>query len=227
MQRISIIIPVLNEAGSIRQSLLALQPYRQQGHELIVVDGGSNDKTIEQAEHLCDMLINSQSGRARQMNAGADKAKGEILLFLHADTQLPNNACGIILSELPRQKDRVWGRFDVRLSGSHPLLSVIARAMNLRSRLTGIATGDQAMFIRQQYFQKLNGFPDVPLMEDIRLSRALMRYSRPICIRNKLTTSSRRWEQQGIVRTVLLMWYLRLAHFFGKSPAELSRLYSR
>ena len=227
MKRVSIILPALNEQTVIHKTLLSLQPYRQQGHEIIVVDGGSRDQTTDYAGRLCDRLIETQPGRARQMNAGAAKGKGDILLFLHADTQLPDNAIHEISSQFEKHKHKVWGRFDVKLTGKHPLLYLVARLMNLRSRLTGIATGDQAIFILSNVFQKLHGFPDVPLMEDIRFSRTLLSQSRPICIKSRLTTSSRRWEQKGIMRTILLMWYLRLAHFLGKSPAELSRIYSR
>ena len=226
MQTISIIIPVLNEANSIKSTLLALQAYRQQGHEVIVVDGGSDDQTVELAEHLSDKVIRSQSGRAKQMNAGAAVAKRDVLLFLHADTHLPDQAPDLILHGL-LTTGKAWGRFNVRLSGQHPLLSVIAWLMNLRSRLSGIATGDQAIFVRHEVFMRLHGFPDVALMEDIRFSRALLSISRPVCLRQTVITSSRRWEQKGIVRTIVLMWYLRLAHFLGKSPDELARIYSR
>lgn len=226
MQTVSIIIPVLNEANAIKPTLLALQAYRQQGHEVIVVDGGSEDQTIELAEHLSDKVIRSQAGRARQMNAGAAVAKRDVLLFLHADTHLPQQAPDVILHGL-RTSGKTWGRFDVRLSGQHPLLAIVARLMNLRSRLSGIATGDQAIFVRQDAFLRLRGFAEIPLMEDIRLSRALLTISHPVCLRQTVTTSSRRWEQKGILRTIVLMWYLRLAHFLGKSPDELARLYSR
>ncbi|MDH5445646.1 MAG: TIGR04283 family arsenosugar biosynthesis glycosyltransferase [Gammaproteobacteria bacterium] len=226
MHRVTIIIPVLNEAGSIQNTLLPLQSYRQQGHEVIVVDGGSEDSTVSIAEHLCDKLVHGPIGRARQMNAGAEQAKGDILLFLHADTILPENAVQIVNTKL-QSTSSVWGRFDVSLSGNHPVLRIVAFFMNLRSRFTGIATGDQAIFVRSKEFNQLRGFPDVALMEDIRFSKSLLTISHPICLRHKVTTSSRRWEQKGILRTIILMWYLRLAHFFGKSPKELARIYSR
>lgn len=227
MQSVSIVIPVKNEQAIIRDALLALQAYRQQGHELILVDGGSTDETKSLAVNLYDRLLECRPGRARQMNAGAQQARGEILLFLHADSRLPENAINIIIKRFDRENSKVWGRFDVRLSGSHPLFSLIAFFMNLRSCLTGIATGDQAMFVQRSAFIKLAGFPDMPLMEDIQLSRNLLALSRPICVREKVTSSSRRWEKKGIVRTILLMWYLRLAYFLGKSPDELSRIYTR
>lgn len=227
MQRISIIIPVLNEQNEIHDALMCLQKYRRQGHEIIVVDGRSEDNTVKVAGHLCDKLISSAAGRARQMNAGAEQASGDILLFLHIDTRLPGEAVEYIRSNLHKYKNKVWGRFDVKLSGKHPLLSIVALLMNLRSRITGIATGDQAIFTTKQAFLDVNAYPEIPLMEDIRFSRKLLGISRPICIKNKLTTSSRRWEENGIIRTILLMWYLRLAHFCGKHPDELSRLYSK
>ena len=226
MQRVSIIIPVLNEEQSIQQTLPSLQQYRQQGHEIIIVDGGSVDTTVAQAEHLCDKVIVSHPGRALQMNNGAKQAKRDVLLFLHADTLLPDNAVDLLLSNL-ESSGKVWGRFDVRLSSRHPLLYIVAWLMNLRSRLSGIATGDQAIFVRRQVFKTLEGFPEVALMEDIQLSNKLLSISRPVCLRQKVTTSSRRWEQNGIIRTILLMWYLRLAHYMGKSPKELARLYSK
>lgn len=225
--QLSIIIPVLNEAATIQQSLRDLQPYRQQGHEVIVVDGGSRDGTTGLAEPLCDRLLTSRPGRALQMNTGADHAKGQVLLFLHADTRLPGKAADLIVDAIQSSNEKVWGRFDVRLSRRHPLLVIVAALMNLRSRLTGIATGDQAIFIRRDTFQQLFGFPRIALMEDISLSRELLKQSRPICLRAKVTASSRRWEQKGILRTILLMWYLRLAYFLGKAPEDLARIYSR
>jgi len=223
---VTIIMPVLNEAATIEASLQALQGYRQQGHELIVVDGNSQDKTADLARGLCDKLIISQPGRARQMNAGAEQARGNILLFLHADTCLPENAMEHLTNSIT-QTDKVWGRFDVRLSGRHWLLRLVAIMMNLRSRLSGIATGDQCIFVRRDVFHQLNGFPEIALMEDISLSRTLLAESRPICLPLKVTTSSRRWEQNGIIHTILLMWYLRLAYFFGKAPESLARIYSQ
>ncbi len=221
---VSIIIPVLNEADTLTHSLAALQALRKAGHEIIVVDGGSHDGTAGRAEKLVDSVIVSEKGRARQMNAAAAKARGEILLFLHADTVLPARAPELITSAL-LETQSCWGRFDVRLSGSAFVLRLVERAMNWRSCLTGIATGDQAMFVRRDVFQKLGGFADIPLMEDIELSRRLKACSRPVCLPQRVITSSRRWEKEGIIRTIVLMWSIRLAYFLGISPARLANIY--
>jgi rSAM/selenodomain-associated transferase 2 len=223
-QRISIVIPALNEAGEIARTLEPLQPMRAAGHEVIVVDGGSTDRTTELARPLADRVIRTARGRARQMNAGARVARGEVLLFLHADTRLPPDAERLILEGLARS-GRGWGRFDVRLSGRHPLLVVTGPLFSLRSRLTGTATGDQAIFVRRDWFEQAGGYPDIPLMEDLALSRALRRTGRPLCLWQRVVTSSRRWEERGIVRTILLMWRLRLAYYAGADPRELARRY--
>jgi rSAM/selenodomain-associated transferase 2 len=219
---LSIIIPVLNEAAGIVPFLTALSELRARGAELIVVDGGSSDGTAALAAPLADLVVHSKSGRTNQMNAGAAQARGQALLFLHADTFPPADADVLIASAL---NDMHWGRFDVRFDGKHPLMPVVSAMMNLRSRVTGIATGDQAMFMRRETFQKLGGFAAIPLMEDIELSKRLMRIGRPGCIRQPVTTSSRRWEKHGVVRTVLLMWRLRLAYFFGADPRKLAIAY--
>ncbi len=205
--------------------LSRLQRYRDLGHEIILVDGGSTDATLFQAQGQVDKMVQTGRGRARQMNAGAEQAQGEVLLFLHADTRLPENADGLIREAL--ETGRIWGRFDVRLSGQAWLLRVIETFMNWRSCLTGMATGDQAMFVLREAFVHLGGFADIPLMEDLELSRRLKRISAPCCLRPRVITSSRRWETQGILRTVLLMWGLRLAWFFGVSAARLHRIYYR
>ena len=224
---VSIIIPTLNEAGQVSATLQALQPVRAAGHEVIVVDGGSRDDTLVLARPLADMLLPSPLGRSRQMNAGAAQARGDILLFLHADTIRPEGALPAMLDGLSRS-GRAWGRFDVRLSGRQTMLRVIERMMNWRSRLTGIATGDQAMFVRREVFQAAGNFPDMALMEDIALSRTLKRTGgAPLCLATPVVTSSRRWEEHGTVRTMLLMWQLRLAYFLGASPARLARRYTR
>lgn len=220
--KISVIIPALNEAGSIEETLLPLQAWRQQGHEIIVADGGSQDNTRTLALPLADQVVNSPRGRANQMNSGANMATGDVLLFLHADTQLPIEAPKLIRNAL---KQKPWGRFDVSLSGRHTMFRVIEFMMNHRSRLTGIATGDQAIFVARDLFEKLNGFAKIPLMEDIDLSKRLKSFSHPACIRHKLITSSRRWEQYGIFKTILLMWQLRLAYFFGAEPEQLKKRY--
>ena len=224
MTPLSIIVPTLNEAVAIAATLEALQPLRAAGYELIVVDGGSADGTPLRAAAHVDVLLQVTRGRARQMNAGADVAQGAVLWFLHADTLPPPQAGELILEGLARS-GRDWGRFDVRLSGAHPLLRVVERLMNLRSRITGIATGDQGVFVRRDVFERLGGFSDIELMEDIELSCALKRLGPPLCLDTPLLSSSRRWEQRGIVRTILLMWSLRLAYALGISPARLMRWY--
>ena len=226
--RISIIVPVLNEATTLTAALSALQSLRAAGHEIIVVDGGSHDASMSLAETWADQVIRADRGRARQMNAGAAIAHHEILLFLHADTQLPHNADKLIIEALQKntRHPSQWGHFDVQLSGRHFLLRIIERSMNWRSRFTSIVTGDQAIFICRDLFQRVSGFPDIPLMEDITLSRTLKRHGGPpVCLRQHVITSSRRWEQQGIVRTVLLMWWLRLAYALGANPQWLARAY--
>lgn len=222
--RLSIIIPALNEAQGIGATLRALEPLRRRGHEVIVVDGGSVDATASIARPLADRVVESAAGRARQQNAGAEVSRGGVLLFLHADTRLPEDADALVLGGLDAS-DRGWGRFDVRLTGRHPLLRVVERMIGVRSRLSGIATGDQAMFVRRDWFQRAGGFPRIPLMEDVALSKALLRRGRPLCIRQPVTTSSRRWEQRGVWRTMVLMWRLRWAYWRGADPADLAARY--
>jgi len=222
--RLSIIIPALNEQAVIVETLQALQALRELGHEVIVVDGGSSDKTHSLAAPLVDRILRAERGRARQMIIGAQFAHHDILLFLHADTRLPAKADVLIFEGLEKT-GRKWGRFDVRLSGQAWLLRVVERLMNWRSCLTSIATGDQAIFMQRNLYEQAEGFPDIPLMEDIALSRRLRRFSRPVCIRTPVLTSSRRWERYGIVRTILLMWSLRLAYALGVSPWTLKRFY--
>ncbi len=222
--RLSIIIPALNEAAVIEPLLQSLQSLREAGHEVILVDGGSSDDTAYLARSRVDKLINSQKGRARQMNAGAGEAEGEIFWFLHADSRLSFGFHEPLLSGLAGQKYG-WGRFDIALSGRHMLLRLVEFMMNWRSRLSGIATGDQGIFVLRDSFLAVGGFPDIPLMEDIALSRRLKRLSPPLCLRQRLETSSRRWEERGILRTVLLMWELRLAYAVGVDPAKLEKLY--
>ncbi len=222
--KISIIVPALNEAQGIAAALAALASLRNRGHEVIVVDGGSSDKTAALSLGAADRVVAAARGRASQMNAGAALAQDEVLLFLHADTRLPESADARILQGLAAS-GRAWGRFDVRIEGKSHLLPVIAFFMNLRSRATGIATGDQAIFVRRDAFRRIGGYPPLELMEDIALSRSLARLSRPLCLADKAVTSGRRWERHGVLRTVLLMWWLRLAFFFGAAPAKLARLY--
>ena len=222
----SIVIPTLNEAGGITlalQRLQRLQPLRREA-EIIVVDGGSDDGTRALAAPLADRVIEAPRGRARQMNAGAAIAKGEILVFLHADTALPEGALDAIRRGLERS-GRLWGRFDVIIAGSGALLAAVATLMNLRSRLTGIATGDQAIFITRAAWNAVRGFRDIPLMEDVALSEDLRAVSPPVCLRERVVTSGRRWERDGVLRTIVLMWRLRFAYAMGVDPHRLARRY--
>ena len=219
---LSIVVPVLNEAAEIETTLQALAPLRTRGCEVIVVDGGSADDTLALAKSLADRTIAAPRGRASQMNAGGATAKGDVLLFLHADTRLPENADALVIDALSRSR-RAWGRFDVRFTkGALPL---IAWTMNVRSRLTGIATGDQAMFVTRKAFESVGGFPEIALMEDIALSARLKRISRSAFVSARVTTSPRRWQKHGTMRTILLMWRLRFAYFFGAPPEALARAY--
>jgi rSAM/selenodomain-associated transferase 2 len=222
MRRLTIVLPVLNEAGIIVAALQALAPLRRRGAEVIVVDGGSDDGTAALAAPLADRVIGTPRGRAAPLNAGAALASGDALLFLHADTTLPDNADALIASALTR---RAWGRFDLRIAGRHPLLAVVARMITWRTRMTGIASGDQAIFVRREAFIAVGGCPDVPLMEDIAISRRLKRLCRPFCIATPVVTSGRRWEHHGVIRTILLMWRLRLAFYLGVEPALLAESY--
>ena len=218
--RISLIVPVLNEAPVIAATLAALAPLRARGHEVIVADGGSEDGSREIAAPLADRIMVAPRGRACQMNAGAAAARGEALVFLHADTRLPANADELIVHAL---RTSLWGRFDVAIEGRSALLPVVAFFMNMRSRFTGIATGDQAIFVLRNAFA---GFPEIALMEDVAFSKAMKRRAPPVCLRARALTSGRRWERHGVLRTMLLMWRLRLAYFFGAAPDELARRYA-
>jgi rSAM/selenodomain-associated transferase 2 len=222
--KLSVIVPVLEEAQGIEAHLSALAPLRANGAEVILVDGGSSDDTRERAEPLADRVVIAPRGRAAQMNAGAALASGDVLLFLHADTRLPPDADGLIASALSGT-GRVWGRFDVAIDGRHALLPVVARLMNARSRATGIATGDQAIFVTREAFRAVRGYPEIALMEDVALSRALKRVSPPAASRERVVTSGRRWETRGVLRTIATMWRLRLAFFLGASPGRLARAY--
>lgn len=224
---LSVIIPVWREAGTIEATLERLQSLLsvagEQGHEIIVVDGGSGDGTASLAEPLCNRVIISEPGRAGQMNAGAAAASGNVLLFLHADTRLPASALDHLADF--DVSPAAWGRFDVRLTGQRRLFRVIAWFMNHRSRLTGIATGDQAIFIRRGVFGELGGFADIPLMEDVEICGRLRRLSRPFCVSDPVVTDSRRWQQHGPWRTVFLMWRIRWRYWRGESPEALAKLY--
>jgi rSAM/selenodomain-associated transferase 2 len=221
---LSIVVPVLDEAAAIEATLAALAGARASGAEVIVVDGGSRDATRALAAPLADRVLQAPRGRASQMNAGARVARGEVLLFLHADTVVPPSAFDALERELARSR-RAWGRFDVSISGTDPLLVLVALAMNARSRVTGIATGDQAIFVRRDAFERAGGFPEIPLMEDVALSRALKRQGPPLCLRERVVTSGRRWERRGTLRTIVLMWRLRWAFALGADPQALARRY--
>jgi rSAM/selenodomain-associated transferase 2 len=232
MGRLTIVIPVLDEAAIIAAALQALAPLRARGAEVIVVDGGSSDGTATLAYPFADRVIAGPRNRGAALNAGAALGNGEVFLFLHADTTLPDHADELIAAVLAcrpsaRAYRRCWGRFDLRITGRHPLLALVARMINWRSRLTGIASGDQAIFVAAKAFWSVGGFPDLPLMEDIALSRKLKRLSRPCCIATQAVTSGRRWDYHGVLRTILLMWRLRLAYYLGAEPARLALAYGR
>ncbi len=223
--QLSIIIPVLNEAVVIKDTLAVLEALRLQGAEVIVVDGGSTDDTVDLAVKASVRILASSSGRAVQMNHGAKFARGDYLLFLHADTLFSDDAHKQLTAAI--RDRRLWGRFDVRLSGRGVLLRVVESAMNLRSRLTGIATGDQAIFVQSGAFKGVGGYPEIALMEDIALSKKLKRQGPPACLDSKVVTDSRRWEEHGILRTIVLMWSLRLLYFMGVDVNLLAKVYAR
>jgi rSAM/selenodomain-associated transferase 2 len=193
---------------------------------VIVVDGGSDDGTAELARGLADRVVLAERGRARQMNAGAAVARAPVLVFLHADTALPDDALRLVALGLAATR-RVWGRFDVTIAGTNPMLAVVSFFMNARSRMSGIATGDQAIFVTREAFARVGGFPDLELMEDVEMSRRLKPISRPLCIRARAITSGRRWERDGVLRTIVLMWRLRFAYAMGVDPRRLARRYGR
>ena len=225
--RLSIVIPALNESNNIVATLVPLQAMRSRGVEIILVDGGSIDGTTQIAAQLVDHVIDSAAadrGRARQMNAGAKTANGNALLFLHADSVLPPDADQLILNGL-QSTSRTWGRFDVTIEGRHFFLPVVSWFMNQRSKLTGVATGDQGLFMTREAFIAAGGFANIPLMEDVAMCVLLKKSSAPICLRQKITTSGRRWEKYGVWHTILLIWRIRLAYFCGADPAELHRAY--
>ena len=225
---LAIIVPVLNEAPTLAARLAELQRFRARGVQVVVVDGGSADDTLAVARLHADLTLLAPRGRAAQMNAGAAACAAaagavQVLLFLHADTRLPEQADLLVLSACSRA--RAWGRFDVRIDSPQPLLRLVGWMMNRRSRWTGIATGDQAMFMRRDLFEQIGGFPEQALMEDIEMSARLKRLAAPVCLREQVLTSARRWEQHGAWRTILLMWRLRAAYFLGAEPAGLALRY--
>jgi len=221
---ISIIVPVLNEATQMSALLQHLQQWQNLGCEIIVVDGGSSDTSLTLLEKSAFTILHSERGRARQMNTGAQFAQGDILLFLHADTHLPANASTLVLSTFASEKNH-WGRFDVRIEGNNAssfqdlMFKIISAFINVRSRLSGIATGDQAIFVKRSTFESIGGFVEQPLMEDVELSKQLKKFSRPICLTEKVITSARRWQGKGVWRTIWLMWRLRFDYWRG-IPAE-------
>jgi rSAM/selenodomain-associated transferase 2 len=222
--QLSIVICTLNEAADIGVLLDQLQDLRKSRHEVVLVDGGSVDHTTRIARPLVDRLLNSPPGRATQLNMGARHASGDVLWFLHADSRVEQGSAQALLDSLAAGAD--WGRFDVRLSGQRWPLRMVETLINLRSRLTAIATGDQGIFVARETFEAAGGFEDIPLMEDVALSKSLRRSSAPACIgQPRLQTSSRRWEQHGILATILLMWRLRLAYALGASPHQLAKRY--
>src|SRR5262245_20460922 len=224
MTKLSIILPVLDEGEAIAATLDALSNLRALGTELIVVDGGSRDATIQRARMRADRVISAPRGRALQMNAGAAKATGDVLLFLHADTRLPADAEHVVLNRLEKS-GRAWGRFNVSIDGRSPLLLLVGWLMNTRSQLTGIATADQAIFVRHEAFHAAGGFDEIPLIEDVALCKRLKRVSRPLCLSERVVTSGRRWDEHGVLATILLMWRLRLKYFFGADPKALAKQY--
>lgn len=220
---LSIIVPMLDEAAQLPDLFAHLLPFQRAGCEIVFADGGSTDGSAKLAVVAGFKVVQAERGRARQMNAGAAAAQGEVLLFLHADTRLPEGAIQHIAHALAEPKS--WGRFDVCITGRPFMLRVIGRLMNWRSRLSGIATGDQAIFVRRIVFERLCGYPDQPLMEDVELCKRLKTFSRPACVAQCVTTSGRRWETRGVWRTILLMWRLRWAYWRGADAVELARLY--
>ena len=221
--RLSIVMPVLDEAAEIDAALAALAPLRADGQQLIVVDGGSRDGTLAQCGGRADEVLQGQRGRASQMNSGAARAQGDVLLFLHADTRLPSGA-DVAIEQAVRAGAQ-WGRFDVTITGRSPMFAVIAALMNLRSRWSGIATGDQAIFVRRDLFERIGGYADLPLMEDIDLCKRLRACSAPACLRQRVSTSGRRWERDGVWRTMILMWRLRWRYWRGEPAEALARAY--
>jgi rSAM/selenodomain-associated transferase 2 len=221
--KISVIVPVLNEEKTIASALRAL--LQLSPHEIIVVDGGSGDRTAEICRSLSIKIFSWERGRARQMNFGARRATGDVLLFLHADTRLPQTAFADIATALGDPRC-LGGRFDVELEGSHPMLKIVGALINYRSRATKIGTGDQAIFARREAFERIGGYPDIPLMEDVALCRALKRLGGVACLRTRVMTSARRWESDGVWRTILRMWTLKILYLAGVSPARLKQFYA-
>ena len=226
---LTVVMPVLNEAARIKAALDALAPLISRGAQVVVADGGSTDATVAMAAAMANQhpqitVTHTPSGRALQMNAGAQLATGTVLLFLHADTTLPPDADALVKAALASGQ-HVWGRFDVRIEGQSKWLHVVAAMMNARSRLTSIATGDQALFMTRSVFVEMQGYAVQPLMEDIELTRRLRQLSKPACLKARVVTSGRRWDTRGVWRTIMLMWRLRFAYWCGTPPERLAQLY--
>ena len=224
MSGLSIIIPVLNEERFLAGNEERLTSLLQEGHEILVVDGGSQDDSVNIARALGCRVLSTRASRGHQLDWGASHSKNGILLFLHADTHLPSHAAEMIAQALTGL-EQLWGRFDVRFSNPRWVFRVIAWFMNQRSCLTGIVTGDHALFIQREFYFSCGGYMDIPLMEDVEFCRRLKKHASPVCLSEKVVTSSRRWEQNGILKTVLMMWWLRLMFFLGQSPVKLARRY--
>ena len=222
--RISIVIPVLNEAAFLDTTLRVLQPLRERGHEVLVVDGGSRDSTMTIARKHADRVLMSGPGRALQMNTGADNSAHPILLFLHADTELPANADELIHAALSAQSS-IWGHFDIRLTGRRKIFRVLERGINLRTAVSGVATGDQAIFVTKRFFERVGYYDGLPLLEDVALSKKLLRFGWPQRVKTPVLTSSRKWEKHGVVRTVFLWWRIRIAYFLGVHPDVIMQRY--
>lgn len=228
---LSVIMICLNEGDNVRRSLQVLSGWRERGAEIIVVDGGSSDDTIAQVTPLADCVVETSKGRANQLNAGAAEARGQILIFFHADTIAPLDGDQTLQKALATTtsadspQSLAWGRFDVRIQGQSFWLGMVATLMNLRSRLTGIATGDQALFMTREAFDAVGGFARQPLMEDIEICKQLRRLAKPICLRDTVVTSGRRWDTKGVWRTIFLMWSLRWRYWRGESAESIARDY--
>ncbi len=222
--KLSIVIPIYNESQQLPELFDHLSPYRERGHQIIFVDGESEDNSVELIDQAGFVVVPSTRSRAAQMNNGARQATQDILLFLHADTRLPENADALIVLALsnPRQ---VWGRFDAHITGDHFLLAVVGKMMSMRSRFTGIATGDQGIFIKRTFFENIGGYASQPLMEDIEISHRLVPLAKPVCLRECVSTSGRRWINRGVMKTIALMWYLRFLYWRGVDPKELVKKY--
>ncbi len=220
---VSIIIPVLNEEECIEEFLNYLQKFKSQS-EIILVDGGSEDNTTEIASRFDDItIVSSRRGRARQMNAGAKSANGDILLFLHADTYLPENAISAVEEIIEDGAD--GGCFSLKIDSSCLPLRIASQLITRRTRLTHVATGDQTIFVRRKIFNELGGYADIPLMEDLDFTRRLKLMGTFAPLDLKVSTSSRRWEKWGVYKTILLMWFLRVLYYIGVPPERLAELY--